>query len=116
MANWRIHTLDRAILSAIRGGFNDPDFQGWTTMPADIRIKCVEQILSHNGMENIVYRKSFADALWGRKEIICSLGDHCKCTNVTEPGVLRAGDFHRMNMVISSDYVRYLREHLREVA
>ena len=123
MANWRIHTCDRAILKAIEGGFNDPDFEGWTNLPPDIRLKCVEGILSHNGMENVVYRRTFVRGLWPKHQPPVG-----KTEDTWEPGVectscgqeLGMGSFspqlcyywHAQHMVVADDWCRYLREHI----
>lgn len=66
--NWRIQTFDKAIMRARERGFNDMDFTGWEDMDGNTRIKVIDQILRNNGAAHILFRKSFAKALWGFPE------------------------------------------------
>jgi hypothetical protein len=65
MANWREITLDKAIMHAVRNGFHDRDFVGWMQLPAETRSSLIRQIIHHNGMAHIIFRRSFARAVWG---------------------------------------------------
>lgn len=108
MANWRILVCDNAILKAIEGGFKDSDFDRWADLPPDIRQKCVQGILEHNGMENIVFRRSFARGLWGFDSGYVNSG---KSGEVKRDNYhIVACDYHRQQMVIADDWCKYLRD------
>lgn len=91
--NWRIHTLDKAILIARKNGFNDPDFEGWENLDGQDRIAIVAKVLHHGGEAQIIFRKSFARALFGDD-----------------------ANRYLQQMVIDDDRLRYLRDYLNDEA
>lgn len=108
MANWRTLACDEAILKALEGGFQDEDFNGWAELPPDIRQKCVQGIIEHNGMENIIFRRSFARALWGTDTDF--VNSRPKEEVQIKQYHLEACDYHRQQMIIADDWYRYLRD------
>lgn len=101
--NWRIQTFDKAIMRARERGFNDMDFTGWEDMDGNTRIKVIDQILRNNGAAHILFRKSFAKALWGFRE---------------SESARRGWDDHLKNMVVcdihpndQDSWLAYLRDH-----
>lgn len=97
---WQEKTLDEAILKAYENGFNDDDFIGWIDAPGNERRALIRMIIENNGIAQIIFRTTFAKALWGEQGL----------TPYT---------FHLQHMVIDNrhpkqqdSWLRYLQEHL----
>lgn len=120
MANWREQTLDKAITMVRNRGFNDPDFEGWEDIPADQRKQVIRTIIDNNGVASIVFRASFAAAMWGTRPA-CEHGWSVTCLKPHKrPGFVGAAhDMHRQQMVIAQSaisdqdgWLSYLRENI----
>jgi hypothetical protein len=121
--NWRTQTFDRAIARAINNGFDDEDFAGWGEIDGQTRIAAINQILHHNGVGQIIFRKSFARAFYGlHKQAENPDSITHKCVNCDLP-LMAAGDLvdgsgrqcfdvHRQRCVIADDWLAYLREYM----
>lgn len=116
MANWCVHILDKAILYAVTHGMSDEDFDGWQDLDPETRHSAVRQILHHNGVGQIVFRSSFARAIWGESEI-----DSYPIGELPGGGFspvkkkIPAFDYHRMAMVVrgdAADWLDYLRKNM----
>lgn len=110
---WRINLFDQLILRVLENGFSDMDFEGWADMPVEGRIKAVTIILEQGGLASIIFRRSFARALWGETPA-CEHGQTNTCLKSHKrPGFIGpACDMHRQQMVIAEndDWMLYLKD------
>jgi len=109
MANWRNKTLDRLILRAIERGFSDPDFDGWDELDPQTRISAVNSLLHHNGLGQIIFRKTFADAAFvggpPLRDPDTGLGNYSGVISKMRT----LGDYYRVQIVLEDDWLLYIR-------
>ena len=120
MSNWREMVLDRAITKARAAGFKDMDFEGWEQIPADDRKQVIRTIITNNGVAGIVFRRSFARALWGKGE---APSPNTEQDLFTSDDYLRYNGFafiwHLQQMAVAhygdpdqDAWLQYIREHM----
>lgn len=105
---WREVVLDEVILKAYENGFKDKDFDGWTDLPETARRHAVKLILQNNGLGQIIFRKSFAEALWGTT--LWWVGLPGKSGEIRRGIQIPESDMRRQQMVIADDWLQYLKE------
>lgn len=108
--NWRVATLDKLIARAIERGFDDPDFVGWTELDGQVRVNAVNQVLHHNGVGQIVFRKRFADAAFVGPKPLYNEDQLANYPDVTR-NIKTLGDYYRVQIMLSDDWLLYIRMH-----
>lgn len=111
---WRELTFDDAILKALENGFLDEDFEGYSSLPQNVRInRVIRPILSHNGLGQVIFRKSFARALWGEQNVDSyPIGKTPEGFFGPVKKKIPAYDYHRMACVVRDDWMQYLKENV----
>lgn len=107
--NWRTQTLDHLIMRGRQRGFNDKDFVGWEDLDGQTRVSIVNQVLHHNGVAQIIFRKSFADAAFVGDKPLRNADGFANYPDVTKD-MQTVGDYWRVRILLADDWLLFIRK------
>jgi hypothetical protein len=107
--------LLKALDKAVANGFDEDEFDGWNLLSGAEKLSLLRQALEHCAYYSIIFRPSFAEALWGDDEYKNCRTCHRQHYDQTDMNDnMPPWEYHLQEMVIADDPIEYLRSTLDE--